>query len=436
VIHHFSHFHQKKYFYSVLNNYFHLFLFAAIAFLNSCSPSERFTKKDETTPTTKTTTTTEATSTAASEIRVLLNELKQSEIITVDSPAILSDNSKKIIQLDSGARILCFTDDISINLKIDNKSYTSVKFFLSPVYNGDKIKINGKMYRGKIQISYTEGTIHLINILGLEDYVKGVLAKEMPSGSNDYLEALKALAVCIRTYAIKKMQDGKIYFDLFADTRDQVYGGVEAENDLSNQAVEETKNLVLKYENSIATLYYHSTCGGYTESSENVFTEDPLPYLKSIKDGDEPFCKISPRFQWKEIYSREKIIQRLKDYSLLDNKNYQLKAFSILSKNKSGRVSELEIKVTDTDKKEEKTLVIRGNEIRSILKTSDNKNILWSTMFDVSENSDSIILTGKGFGHGVGLCQWGAIAMSRQGYNYKNILQHYYTGTTISKNND
>ena len=265
----------------------------------------------------------------------------------------------------------------------------------------------------------------------MEDYVKGVLAREMPLGkNNENFEALKALAICIRTYAIRKMKDGKIYFDLYADTRDQVYGGVDAENPLSNKAVDETKNLVVEYGGKPALLYYHSTCGGYTESSENVFTDEPVPYLISIKDGDEPYCKISPRFQWQEIYEKEKIIDRLRNYSLLDDANYELEDISVITNFESGRVAELEVKIVDDDE-EEKSIVLRGNEIRSILRTSDNKNILWSTLFDLSIRSNSVVLKGYGFGHGVGLCQWGAIALSRKGWNYKEILQHYYPGTNI-----
>ncbi|MCW8814241.1 MAG: SpoIID/LytB domain-containing protein, partial [Chlorobium sp.] len=178
-----------------------------------------------------------------------------------------------------------------------------------------------------------------------------------------------------------------------------------------------------------------STCGGYTESSENVFTRNPVPYLITIKDGDDPYCKISPRFQWEEVYTRDEIVTRLKNYSLLDNANYELEDIFIVNKFESGRVSELKIKVVN-DKGEQKSLLLRGNEIRSILRTSDNKNILWSTMFDLSTNSNSIVLKGKGFGHGVGLCEWGAIVLSRKGWKYKDILQHYYPGTNVEKYND
>ncbi|MEJ2242274.1 MAG: SpoIID/LytB domain-containing protein [Candidatus Bathyarchaeota archaeon] len=346
------------------------------------------------------------------------------------------DEDKKIILIDRGTRVNCFVINGAVNLFFNGNNFAANKFLLVPAENGGRLKINDNNYRGKIQISSSENSIHLINIISLEDYVKGVLAKEMPTGKgNENFEALKALAVCIRTYAVKKLQNGNIYFDLFADTRDQVYGGLDAEYKITNKAVEETKDLILKYEGTIANLYYHSTCGGYTESAENVFTKEPLPYLQSIKDGESPNCKISPRFKWEEKYSKEEIINRLKDYGLLNDDYYSLEDFSVIGRFKSGRVSELEIRVND-ENDIEKILVLKGNEIRSILRTSDNKGILWSTMFDVSMNSNSITLTGNGFGHGVGLCQWGAIAMSRNGKNFDEILQHYYPGTQLKKLND
>ena len=402
---------------------FYLFLFITLTFFVSCTPSERFTKKEE-------------TGSVVSELRILLNEYNKEEFLNVESPAYLNDHSSRLALITSGSAIQISEDDGNISLTVNGKKYSGSKFFLTPAESVQIIKINGKQYRGKILISSSRNTINLINLVSLEDYVKGVLAKEMPLGkNNENFEALKALAICIRTYAIRKMKDGKIYFDLFADTRDQVYGGVDAENPLSDKAVDETKNLVIQYQDKAALIYYHSTCGGYTESSKNVFTKDLVPYLISIKDGDEPYCKISPRFQWEEIYEKEEIISRLKNYNLLENTNYILNDISISNKFNSGRVSELEIKVVDSNNNE-MSLVIRGNEIRSILKTSDNKNILWSTLFDLEIESNSVVLTGNGYGHGVGLCQWGAIALSRNGWNYKEILQHYYPGTIPKNYND
>jgi len=407
--------------FSLLSHGFFLLFF--ITQFISCSPSERFTKK-------------EVTVTIASGLRILLNEYGKEENISVESFVYLSDQSSKLTLIQAGSTIRTLENNGSLKLSVNGKYFIGDKFLLSSAENEEILKINGNAYRGQVQISSTYKSIHLINIVNLEDYVKGVLAREMPLGkNNENFEALKALAVCIRTYAIKKMQDGKVYFDLYSDTRDQVYGGVDAETPLSNKAVDETKKLILKYDGKPATIYYHSTCGGYTESSQNVFTNDPVPYLISIKDGDEPYCKISPRFQWKEIYEKEEIISRLKNYDLLENTNYELEDISISNKFESGRVSELEIKVIDSYSNT-KSLIIRGNEIRSILRTSDNKNILWSILFDLSVESNSIVLTGHGFGHGVGLCQWGAIALSRKDWNYKDILQHYYPGINTGYLND
>lgn len=402
---------------------FCLFPISSVTILSSCSPAERFTKKEE-------------TRIVISELRVLLNEYNTGEFLNVESSAYLNDNSSRLALLTPESTIQIFENNGNIRLTINGKDYYGRKFLISPEDNDGLIKINGKRYRGKIQVSSSENTISLINLVSLEDYVKGVLPKEMPIGKhNENFEALKALAICIRTYSLRKMMDGNIYFDLYADTRDQVYGGLDAETPLSNKAVDETKKLILKYDGKPATIFYHSTCGGYTESSQNVFTNDPVPYLISIKDGDEPYCNISPRFQWQEIYEKEKIISRLKNYSLLDNINYEFEDISISNKYESGRVAELDVKVVD-DNGEIISVVLIGNEIRSILRTSDNKRILWSTLFDLSINSNSVVLTGYGFGHGVGLCQWGAVALSRMGWNNKDILQHYYPGTKVGYLND
>jgi len=182
-------------------------------------------------------------------------------------------------------------------------------------------------------------------------------------------------------------------------------------------------------------VYYHSTCGGYTENSQNVFTKEHLPYLSGIKDGSDPYCKISPRFEWKETYSKELIIERLKAYSLIENNNYTLDDIRIISTFDSGRINELEFKIVDTNGNE-KSIVVKGNEIRNVLRTANGKSILWSNMFELIVSSDSVELIGKGFGHGVGLCQWGAISLSKMGWSYEDILDHYYPGTYQESIND
>ncbi|MDH3268963.1 MAG: SpoIID/LytB domain-containing protein [Ignavibacteria bacterium] len=422
-----------------------IFLLALInfAFL-SCSPTKRFTENEDKTDkiekgeeSTKNIKEKESeTEFNFAEIRVSMQGLIPSESLLIESQAYLYDEESVLALVNSGSTINCFDNAGKIQLDINEQRFDGQKFFLASAESEEIIKLNGKRYRGKIQISFSSTSIDVINILNLEDYVKGVLAKEMPLGKNgENFEALKALAICVRTYAIQKIKDGKLYFDIYPDTRDQVYGGVDSESTNSNKAVDETNNLILKYEGNAATIFYHSTCGGYTESSVNVFTREEIPYLTSVKDGDEPNCKISPRFQWEEKYSRELIVSRLKNYSLLDNQNYSLEDISVISRFNSGRVDELEIDLVGDDE-EETSVIIRGNEIRSIIRNADGKSILWSTMFDVSLNSNSVIILGKGFGHGVGLCQWGAIALSRKGWDFTEILYHYYPGTIAEKIND
>lgn len=410
----------------------------------SCSPTKRFTEKEEKPPSNSETNEGETnpgeekinSELNFAEIRVSLQGLIPTEQLHIESDVNLFNEKSNLGEIDEGNSVNCYSTDGYVYLTINGRNIESREFFLEPTSSDGKIKINGKRYRGKIKISVSNSSINIINILNLEDYVKGVLSKEMPIGKNqENLEALKALAICIRTYAINKIEDGKYYFDIYADTRDQVYGGVDAETQISNRAVDETKNLILKYEDTPAIIFYHSTCGGFTESSQNVFTATQIPYLESVKDGNDPNCKISPRFTWQEKYSKELIVDRLKNYSLLDNQNYTLNDVSVISRFSSGRVNELELDLKDENGKD-KFLIIKGNEIRSIIRTADGKNILWSTMFEVSINSNYVILTGKGFGHGVGLCQWGAIALSQNRWSYAGILEHYFPGTTIEKIND
>ena len=417
------------------------FLISIILFMLSCAPAKRFPESKEDDEKIEKVEKIEKeempeTELGTAEVRVLLNGSIPSESLNIESPVYLYQNENKTAIIKTGNTINCYENYGKLRLTINGENFDGEKFFLSSAERDGIIKVNGKRYRGKIQILLSSNSVDIINVLNLEDYVKGVLAKEMPLGKDDEnLEALKALAICVRTYAAQKMKDGKVYFDLYADTRDQVYGGVDAESPLSNKAVEETKNLILKYNGTQSTIFYHSTCGGQTEASQNVFTKENVPYLAGVKDGSDPYCKISPRFEWTETYSKELLISRLKSYSLLDNQNYRLADISIRNRFSSGRVNEMEIKVV-SDGGEKKSIIIKGNEIRSIIRTADSKMILWSTLFDLSLRSNSVVLNGKGFGHGVGLCQWGAIALSRKGWNYEDILNHYYPGTETGNLND
>jgi stage II sporulation protein D len=369
------------------------------------------------------------------KIRVLLEQTPSASFMTLQNRVSLHDDKSKIAVVSQGNTLEFYDAGNLLNLRIGDKNFSGNFFKIEPD-EGGYVSFNQKRYKGNLTVFPSENSVRLINNISIEDYLKGVISKEMPVGKgNENYEALKALTICARTYALIRIKEGKTLFDLFPDTRDQVYGGVDAEHPLTSKAVDETKNIILSYKGEPALLYYHSTCGGHTESAHNVFTDEKIEYLKGIQDGNPANCSISPRYNWTEVFSGELIIQRLKKAALISHTNYSLEDMKILSRFDSGRVNELRFVLKDIND-DKKTISVFGNDIRQVLQNADGKLILWSNMFDIEKNGDEYILIGKGFGHGVGLCQWGAIELSKNGRSFEEILQHYFPGTSIGFIND
>lgn len=403
--------------------------------LSGCTASKRYGEEEKKNINVKPVETEETTESTLNNIRILLNDKESASFLTIQNTVNVYDENNKIAVVDPGNILEFYDSENELLLKVNDKTFSG-KHFKVQSDNSDYITYNGKNYKGSLSIHPSENSIEIINNLNIEDYLKGVISKEMPLGKGtENLEALKALAICARTYAIIRIKEGKTFYDLYPDTRDQVYGGADAEYPLSNQAVESTKGMILTFDNSAAQLFYHSTCGGYTEDAINVFTDNKLDYLNGVQDGNPPYCSISPRFEWTEVFTDDLIIERLKSAALISHTNYSLEDIVILSRFASGRVNELQVVLNDEDDNEN-TISIFGNDIREVLKNADGKLVLWSNMFDISRDDENIILDGKGFGHGVGMCQWGAISLSKRGWNYEDILQHYYPGTGLGSVHD
>lgn len=369
---------------------------------------------------------------SSNTIRVLLDNNSNLLTISVNDEILISDESKRLAEVRSGNKLFFTEKSGELNLNIGNTNLSSEKFYLTPVKENEIVKIDGKKYRGRIVVSIFDSEIKVVNQIGLEDYVKGVMTKEMPIGKgNENYDALKAFSICARTYAFNKINENKNFFDIYPDTRDQVYGGVEGETEYTNKIVDETKGQLLVYENEPAIIFYHSTCGGQTEDVSNVFSKKNISYLSGVEDGNEPYCKISPRYEWIENYSELTFIDRLFKAKLIDSKNYKLSDLKIKSRFNSGRVNELDI-IVNNGEEIQKTIFLMGNQIRSIIRSGDGKSILRSTFFNINfDDSKNIVIKGKGNGHGVGLCQWGAIGQSKKGIDYEEILNLYFPGTTI-----
>src|SRR4030043_1406500 len=270
---------------------------------------------------------------------------------------------------------------------------------------GDLLVV-GLRYSGNIEIWKGTGGLYLINELPIEDYVKEVVMAEV--GSNWEMEALKAQAVLSRTYAInQKKLNGNSLFHITSSVLHQVYKGNNSDARVA-YAVEETAGEILTFNSSPIEPFYHSTCGGRTENPEDVFGKR-YPYLKSVESN----CDISPYWTWAR---RIRLTEIEKALNLSGIKEISIKSYT-----PTNRVKQLNI--------------INKSGITTINATDFRKALGWSilpsTNFKMARDGDSTLFEGKGYGHGVGLCQWSALQMAREGKNYKEILSFFYPGTMI-----
>lgn len=399
-----------------------LILISIVISAISCSSTVKFTGADEVVETEK-----------FNEINVLLSDQQNKISYTVLSDLSIEDDERIIALISKGNVFTLTQNEDNLLLEINGMKFISSQFIFSSRNNSDDVNLGGKVYHDKIKFTPASDKINIINVISLEDYVKGVLPKEMPIGNGyENFEALKAVAICIRTYAMQKIHNSKKEFDIYTDERDQVYGGADSETQISNLAVDETQNMILTYNGETAQIFYHSTCGGETEAASNVFQGQGFAYMNGVKDGTPPNCSISPRFKWAENYSKESFVKRIVSAGLLSDSNYTINDVKILSRFPSGRVNELQIQLQDSNNSE-KLVSLVGNSIRTIIRNSDNSAILRSTLFDIETTADSIDISGRGNGHGVGLCQWGAIYQSQNNINYKIILDFYFPGTEVTQ---
>ncbi len=277
------------------------------------------------------------------------------------------------------------------------------------------IYVNNRKFRGDIDIIRTEKTkLLVINHVDIEDYVSGVLYHEV---SHLWpLEALKAQAIASRTFAVYKTIESLGHdYDMTSDIYSQVYGGKTSERYKTSKAVRETKGKILIYKDKVLPAYFHATCGGETEDASLLWNVDMPP----LKGRPCPYCQRSPHFKWSATISLRDIEAGLTKGG---SKIKDIQDIKILAKDRSGRVSEVNVVGT------------LGNETISAnrFRLAVGPNILRSANFDVVIKGNSAVFSGKGWGHGVGMCQWGAYYMSKKGFSCDDILQFYYPGAVIA----
>lgn len=280
------------------------------------------------------------------------------------------------------------------------------------------ITVNNRSYRGDISVyKDLNGRLLVVNAVDLESYVKGVLYHEI---SNKWpIDAIKAQAIATRTYAIytKETMRAKDY-DVTADTSSQVYGGYLSEKHKTNRAVNFTAGEILEYKDRVFPAYFHATCGGNTEDVVELWKIDTVP----LRGGSAcSFCSDSPHYYWRMVLDLKNIRKKLGRRYVLEE---PLQNIGVCERTTTGRVRSLELKDASG-----KSQVISSKDFRSLL----GADVVRSTNFSIALEQDHVVLSGKGWGHGVGLCQWGALGMSKKGYTYRQILEFYYPGADLVK---
>ncbi|MGK7312835.1 MAG: SpoIID/LytB domain-containing protein [Candidatus Longimicrobiales bacterium M2_2A_002] len=298
------------------------------------------------------------------------------------------------------------------------------------------VEIDGTRYRGAVLLRGTDRGVTAVNRVDLETYLRGVVPLELGRGrARSDMEALKAQAVAARTYAVRHLGRRRhLGFDLFGSVLDQAYGGMGVEDALATEAVEATRGEVLMYGGEVIEAYYHASCGGRTAAVEEVWNAAPRPYLRSVpeaKRGGGWYCEGSGGLRWTETWDEPALLETLRGTLFDGDRRRELTrvdSVAVTRRSFPGRVAELTFW---TNLGEER---VRGDSIRWVLRPEPDR-ILGSTDFELETGRDGrvteLIASGTGRGHGVGLCQAGALGRARSGQSYREILSAYYPGTRL-----
>jgi stage II sporulation protein D len=340
-------------------------------------------------------------------------------------------------------------------------------FLIARPLDGSFINVDGKRFRGNIEFKrHNGGNITVVNVLPLQDYLYGVVPREVNPAW--HMEVLKAQAVAARNFTMVNLGKHDAYgFDVCSGTDCQAYGGLDSESQPTNIAVDETAGQMIYYQGKPIAAFYHASSGGYTENSENVWSIS-LPYIKAV---DDSFDTGSPHDNWQKVYTSEQISSILAGHGINIG---SIKDIKVDSYTPAGRSLSLTIQGSRGStvlEKERSRAVFGYNDLKSTLFTVETDADLFvldgvgqplqkigaagasaigsSGVKPLSSGPDMLtldsgkgrttiskyptrfIFNGKGWGHGLGMSQWGAKGMAEAGYSYIDILQYYYQGCVV-----
>jgi stage II sporulation protein D len=354
------------------------------------------------------------------EMRVAIEQGQSQIAFGSSTPAVIKDTAGRVLaQLPAGIEEVAEAD--AEGVAIDQLRAGAV--WVEPT-NGGLVAIGDEggtqWYRGRALIVPTSGGLTAVNYVDLDQYLYSVVGSEMPTSWHP--EALKAQAVAARSYALFQRQtSANTVFDVGDTPRWQAYGGADQETSSTIAAVDATAGQVMTYDGQIINAVFHSSSGGHTENVEDVWVQ-PLPYLRGVPDFDQD----APVYQWVETFTADQLRQRITGIG------------NILSFTPERLVGNRRVD----------TMRVRGDQGSREISGDDLRQALGlkSTFFRVIPQGEQVAsagnvptapvsfqIAGQGFGHGLGMSQYGAYGLARRGYSYQQIVSYYYTGATLAR---
>lgn len=420
------------------------------------------------------------------ELRVLLTGSSSAKAYTItingDYSIVDADDPDDVYaEIDSGTVTFYAYGSNDYSCEVDGEEYDSSSPFMAVPYNvDDYFTYNGTSYRGCFKAMHSGSYYYAINQINIELYLYGVVGRELGYGYND--DATMAQAVAARSYALSSYSSKNVYYDLTNTTSSQVYGGKSAETQKIIDAVDETCGMILEYRGDVVQTYYSSNMGGHTENIENVWVSDDVPITGVPSPHDALAGNYSSygasTYSWVVEYTPSELVALANSYGKTDIGTYKGISYSTTLNGKtsvSGRAMTVTISgskgsVTATKDSIRSLLNLKSTLITisdnssgssaAYIKGADGQAISFSTLNDVyavgssggtmkanGSNSslyvvgssgvaaeldktagtgDTIVINGRGYGHGVGLSQFGAIAMGDDGYTWDEIIEHYF----------
>jgi stage II sporulation protein D len=375
-------------------------------------------------------------------VRILLAGKQQSVRLTADGGwRMFAEHEATVLALPApGERWVLEQEGRVVSARREDSRTVPLRespIVVRPLDAGGTISFNGRRWRGELLVYSGDEGLVVVNRLRMDDYLRGVVPLEIGTTSAGDAAAVEAQAVTARSFAVTRLGDSRRTYDMTATTQDQVYGGADAETRVGNVSVDETQGLVLLHGGRVVNAPYHANCGGSTAEPQDSWRASAAPYLRRVSDQipgtTRYYCDPAPRFRWTRTVPRDELRQAIGRYvrTLPGGAGGigAVTSVAVSSVTPAGRVGTLTV---DTDRGR---WTLRGDEIRSALRTPAG-DLLYSTYFSVDvvpgrAGVESLILKGGGNGHGVGMCQSGAIGRARAGQDFRTILRTYYPGTTV-----